>query len=229
MAGVGRRTIINHVQVSFSKDDSFKIYGGDFIATNLLSFKPADDDFNFTEGAQLSLDNCVAVRSPFTTNSDNPRVFEITTYEDIASSDLTKAPTNVRLSRITAIRENEKETGFTDAIAYIDNMSKVETNKSVFSGFETGFIFSKKINFKNYSITNVKFDNIYFNSCNNIFISEDNEQSKTVSVNYFTVESRLEIAKKTTSELFNLVDFKKTPDLRLKSQGQAFVSNMKLN
>jgi hypothetical protein len=229
LAGVGRRTIINHVQVSFSKDDSFKIYGGDFIATNLLSFKPADDDFNFTEGAQLSLDNCVAVRSPFTTNSDNPRVFEITTYEDIASSDLTKAPTNVRLSRITAIRENEKETGFTDAIAYIDNMSKVETNKSVFSGFETGFIFSKKINFKNYSITNVKFDNIYFNSCNNIFISEDNEQSKTVSVNYFTVESRLEIAKKTTAELFNLVDFKKTPDLRLKSQGQAFVSNMKLN
>lgn len=224
LAGIGRKTIINHVQVSFSKDDSFKFFGGDFIANNLISFKPADDDFNFTEGVQLNLDNCLAVRSPYTTNSENPRVFEITTYEDIASSDLTKEPTNVKLSRITAIRENEKEIGFTDGISYIDNMSKVQTNNSVFSGFETGFIFSKKINFKNYPISNIKFSNLYFNSCGNIFISENNELTESVNVNYFTEQNKLSITKKTAAEVFTSVDFKKTPDLRLKSQGPILVS-----
>ncbi|WP_136667671.1 hypothetical protein [Flavobacterium sp. H122] len=229
LAGVGRKTILNNIQVSFSRDDSYKFYGGNLSAENLISFKPADDDFNFTEGVQANLQNCIAVRSPFTTNSENPRVFEVTTYEDMASSDLTKASTSVRLSKITAIRENEKETGFTDAISYIDNISKVETVNSVFSGFESGYIFSRKINFKNYAVSNIKFNNIYFNSCNNILVSEDKELTKSVNVNYFTAESRFETAKKTVHEIFFSVDFKKIPDLRLKSQGQSFVSNVRLN
>lgn len=225
LAGLGRKTIINHVQVSFSKDDSYKVYGGDFLSGNLISYKAADDDFNFTEGVQLYLDNCLAVRSPFTTNSENPRVFEITTYEDMASSDLTKAPTNVKLRRITALRENEKEIGFTDAISFIDNMSKVETVDSVFSGFETGFIFSKKINFKNYPISNVKFYNLHFNTCDNVLMSENNEYTESVNVNYYTDQNKLTISKKTATEVFTSLDFKKTPDLRVKTQGPILVSN----
>lgn len=46
MGSVGSKTVINHVQVSFSGDDSFEWFGGTVDAKNLISFRSLDDDFD---------------------------------------------------------------------------------------------------------------------------------------------------------------------------------------
>ncbi len=46
MGGVGNRTVINHVQVSYNNDDSFEWFGGQVNVKNLIAFASIDDDFD---------------------------------------------------------------------------------------------------------------------------------------------------------------------------------------
>ncbi len=50
MGGVGSLTVLDHIQVSYGKDDSFEWFGGTVNATNLVSFAPDDDNFDFDNG-----------------------------------------------------------------------------------------------------------------------------------------------------------------------------------
>ncbi len=46
MGSVGRRTIIENIQVSFNNDDGFEWFGGTVSAKNLVSWRNLDDDFD---------------------------------------------------------------------------------------------------------------------------------------------------------------------------------------
>jgi hypothetical protein len=45
-ASVGRNTTVDHVQVSYSNDDSYEWFGGTVNCKHLISFKTTDDDFD---------------------------------------------------------------------------------------------------------------------------------------------------------------------------------------
>lgn len=46
LGGVGRKTLIEYVQVSYSGDDSFEWFGGNVNARYLVAYKGLDDDFD---------------------------------------------------------------------------------------------------------------------------------------------------------------------------------------
>lgn len=46
LAGVGRKTVIEYIQVSYSGDDSFEWFGGTVNAKYLIAYKGVDDDFD---------------------------------------------------------------------------------------------------------------------------------------------------------------------------------------
>lgn len=48
--GVGSATEVNHVQVSYSNDDSFEWFGGTMNASHLIAWKGTDDDFDTDNG-----------------------------------------------------------------------------------------------------------------------------------------------------------------------------------
>ncbi|RZJ90276.1 MAG: hypothetical protein EOO20_08600 [Chryseobacterium sp.] len=50
LAGVGSGTVLDHIQASYGQDDSFEFFGGTVNATNLVSFAPEDDNFDFDNG-----------------------------------------------------------------------------------------------------------------------------------------------------------------------------------
>jgi len=50
LAGVGNRTKIDHVQVSYGQDDGFEWFGGTVNASHLISFASRDDDFDTDNG-----------------------------------------------------------------------------------------------------------------------------------------------------------------------------------
>jgi hypothetical protein len=50
LGGVGNGTTLDHIQVSYSLDDSFEFFGGTVNATNLISFGAQDDNYDFEYG-----------------------------------------------------------------------------------------------------------------------------------------------------------------------------------
>ncbi len=50
LGGVGAGTELNHVQVSFSNDDSFEWFGGNVNSSHLIAWKGTDDDFDTDNG-----------------------------------------------------------------------------------------------------------------------------------------------------------------------------------
>ncbi|MCC8407819.1 hypothetical protein LJ707_02690 [Mucilaginibacter sp. UR6-1] len=78
LGGVGSGTTLDHVQVSYGADDAFEFFGGSVNATNLISYLNDDDDFDFDQGYQGSIQFAVAQKDPRTAfpRSGNPNGIE---------------------------------------------------------------------------------------------------------------------------------------------------------
>lgn len=59
---VGRGTTINHIQVSYSNDDSYEWFGGTVNATHLVAYRGLDDDFDTDFGYSGTLQFCLGIR-----------------------------------------------------------------------------------------------------------------------------------------------------------------------
>lgn len=218
LAGIGNKTILENIQISNSKGDSFKFCGGNIIANRLITLKSAYHDFNFTEGAQANLENTLSIRCPYASKQEAPKAFEITNYEDLKNSDLSKPVTKVKINHSTAIRLSEKEKGYLDAAVYIDHQSTAEISNSVFSGFEKGCVFSDKIDFSKYKFSNLTFKNNLLNNCMKPFVTDKLENYDQVNQSYLAESNHIKLSDITPELLFFSTDFKNTPDLRLKRQ-----------
>ena len=50
LGGVGKGTVIDHVQVSYANDDSFEWFGGSVDCKHLIAYKGLDDDCDMDNG-----------------------------------------------------------------------------------------------------------------------------------------------------------------------------------
>ncbi|MFI3321543.1 MAG: hypothetical protein R3Y50_03360 [Rikenellaceae bacterium] len=64
LGSVGSGTIIDHIQVSYSGDDSFEWFGGSVNCYNLVSLSAFDDDFDTDYGYNGTVQFGVALRNP---------------------------------------------------------------------------------------------------------------------------------------------------------------------
>lgn len=69
LAGVGNGTTIDHIQVSYGKDDSFEFFGGKVNASYLVSFAPDDDNFDFDFGYTGTITKAIAIADSNSTHS----------------------------------------------------------------------------------------------------------------------------------------------------------------
>jgi hypothetical protein len=69
LAGVGNQTVVDHIQVSYGKDDSFEFFGGKVNASHLVSFAPDDDNFDFDFGYTGTITKAVAIADSNSTHS----------------------------------------------------------------------------------------------------------------------------------------------------------------
>ncbi len=77
LAGVGRGTTIEYVQVSFSGDDSFEWFGGNVNAKYLIAYKGVDDDFDMDFGYSGNLQFGLGIRDPNIADISGSNGFEI--------------------------------------------------------------------------------------------------------------------------------------------------------
>jgi hypothetical protein len=67
--GVGSGTVVDHIQVSYGRDDSFEFFGGTVNVSHLVSFAPDDDNFDFDLGYTGTVTKAIAIADSNSTHS----------------------------------------------------------------------------------------------------------------------------------------------------------------
>jgi Secretion system C-terminal sorting domain len=107
LGGVGRRTVINHVQCSYNNDDAFEWFGGTVNATNLIAFGSLDDDFDADNGYSGKVQFAIARRFRTVADASTSQSFEI---DNDAGGSYNQPITQPIFSNVTAIGPIEDTT-----------------------------------------------------------------------------------------------------------------------
>ena len=174
LCGVGRGTILENIQISYSNDDSFEWFGGTCSGKNLVSYKCSDDDFDISYGFKGTLDNIIAVRHPLISDPSGSRSIEIDGF-DPKNQNATKSHTICTINNATIVNLTEKNTAiFSKEAIKLDNDATLELNNSVITGFMDGIEILTP--YKNLTI-NQSTINVF----SNIFIGENVDKESLYS------------------------------------------------
>ena len=173
LAGVGSKTILSFIQISYSNDDSFECYGGEVNFDNLISFRATDDDFDFTQGVQCNISNSIAIRHPFSSDKSGSRCFEIDSYDKVENADLTKKLTKITANAITLVNAEENNQGLVREAIHVQEKSYLNLNNSVISGFSPFIVLDAKIGYLSENLAKIKLQNLLINNCTASIQSED--------------------------------------------------------
>tara|TARA_Y100000815_G_C13329692_1_gene495478 strand:- start:158 stop:1444 length:1287 start_codon:yes stop_codon:yes gene_type:complete len=225
-AGVGSGTVIEGIQVSYSDNDSFEFYGGNVKAQKLVSFRAADDDFDFTQGVQAEFSNSIALRHPFSSNPGNPRCMEVKSYNEIEKFDPQRSKTNVKATNITLVNVEDNKQGLIKEAVYVSNEANLNLSNSVVYGFRD-FLMLDQYPMMDEFEKFVKLKNLVVGHCTNIFSSMNGERLG-LDTDYITSKNGIETSDGLINDYFKTPDFSITPDFRyLKIQRNT--SNVVLN
>ena len=130
MGSVGSATTIDHIQVSYSNDDSFEWFGGSVNCNYLVAYKGWDDDFDTDNGFSGRVEYCLAVRDPRIADTSQSNGFE---SDNNAGGAETTPFTSALFSHVTLIGPmTAKNTDFVNSSDFItagqlfpDNGSKL--------------------------------------------------------------------------------------------------------
>ena len=212
-AGVGNQTTIENVQVSFSDDDSFEFYGGNVKFEKLVSFRSSDDDFDFTQGVQANMSNCIAIRNPFSTDIENSRCLEITSYDAIEKFDPQRNKTKVNASNVTLVNTEDNNQGLVKEAISVFNESFLNLSHSVVYGFKD-VVMTKDFDYIDEYEQYVKLKNMIVGHCNNVFASTNTEGKFSMDINYLISKNNIAVSDGTIDNYFMNPIISETIDYR---------------
>ncbi|KRD12782.1 hypothetical protein ASE21_02415 [Flavobacterium sp. Root901] len=224
LAGVGRKTVLNNIQISFSNDDSFECYGGDLNMSNLISYRTTDDDFDFTQGAQININNSIAVRHPFSSDISGSRCFEVDSYDKIQNTDMSKKMTKINASNITLVNLEENNQGLVRESVFVRENTYFNLSNAIVSGFSPFVLLESNIGNGNENLAKLSFKNIIVNNCNGGITSESSSSNETIQ-NYYNPNSGIEYSKWKNNELFTTPNIKGNPDFRANVNNTIAIGN----
>ncbi|MDB5203271.1 MAG: hypothetical protein JWQ27_2680 [Ferruginibacter sp.] len=100
MAGVGNKTVIDHIQVVYAKDDAYEWFGGTVNCKYLIAYKTQDDDFDTDNGFSGKVQFGLIIRDSLIADISTSEAFE----SDNNATGTTGTPkTSAIFSNITAI------------------------------------------------------------------------------------------------------------------------------
>ena len=95
---VGSGTIVDHVQVSYSGDDSYEWFGGTVNCKHLIAYRGLDDDFDCDNGFSGNIQYAFAIRDPQVADVSGSNGFEV---DNNAAGDDTAPKTAPTFSNVT--------------------------------------------------------------------------------------------------------------------------------
>ena len=114
---VGSGTTIDHLQVSYSSDDSYEWFGGSVNCKYLVAYKGWDDEFDTDNGFSGNVEYCLSIRDPRIADTSQSNGFE---SDNNASGAETEPFTTANFKHVTFIGPmTAKNTDFENTSAYI--------------------------------------------------------------------------------------------------------------
>jgi hypothetical protein len=170
MAGVGRKTVIDHVQVTYAKDDAYEWFGGTVNCKYLIAYKTQDDDFDTDNGWSGQVQFGLIVRDSLVADISRSEGME----SDNNSSGSTVAPqTRGVFSNLTVLGPRAALTNIGNPLylagAQIRRNSSISIFNSAFLGWPIGVLIDAKLGRPtdlNISDSNLRIQNTIIAGCN---------------------------------------------------------------
>jgi len=222
LAGVGKKTKIEYIQITSSDEDSFQFYGGYINTSHLISLRSADDDFDFTQGVQCNISNSIAIRSPFLSDSYGSRCFEMETVDTRKGEvlDSKKEMTRVNATNFTMMHTEdigaEIEGLKHEAILIRENTFLTLTN-SVVSGFSHLIVFADAISISDEYLDQIILKDLLINDTKVIGITQNKDFNSLINNWYQDKQFGIDFIKLKNDQLFASTSMRKKPDFRIKN------------
>ena len=134
--GVGSGTTIDHVQVSYSNDDSYEWFGGTVNAKYIIAFRGIDDDFDTDNGYSGKVQFGIALRDPAVADVSKSHGFE---SDNDASASSNLPQTKAVFSNMTIDAGGDVTTNaLYEAGTYIRRNSHIQVYNSIVMGWPIG-------------------------------------------------------------------------------------------
>ncbi|MGN0068632.1 MAG: hypothetical protein ACI350_02715 [Prevotella sp.] len=140
LGSVGSGTKMDHIQVSYSNDDSYEWFGGTVNAKYLIAYKGWDDDFDTDNGYSGHVQFALSVRDPKIADKSQSNGFE---SDNNAGGSTSEPFTTAVFSNITFIGPKAADAAFRNEVntadgsaAYIDGGSVYPNNGSGLGKFQ---------------------------------------------------------------------------------------------
>ncbi len=146
---VGSGTTIDHLQVSYSNDDSYEWFGGTVSCKYLVAYKGWDDEFDTDNGFSGTVQYCLSIRDPRIADTSQSNGFE---SDNNASGAETTPFTSATFKNITFIGpRTAKNSDFNNTSDYITAGSVFPNNGSKLGRFQAAMQIrrSSKLNCEN--------------------------------------------------------------------------------
>lgn len=146
---VGRNTTVDHLQVSYSNDDSYEWFGGTVNCKYLVAYKGWDDEFDTDNGFSGTVQYGLSIRDPRIADTSQSNGFE---SDNNASGAETMPFTTATFKNITFIGpRTAKNSDFTNTAGYITAGNMFPDNGSKLGLFQAAMQIrrSSKLNAEN--------------------------------------------------------------------------------
>ncbi|MFY7965054.1 MAG: hypothetical protein ACOVO1_09175 [Chitinophagaceae bacterium] len=141
MAAVGRKTVMEYIQVTHAKDDAFEWFGGTVNCKYLVAYKTQDDDFDSDNGFSGTVQFGLIFRDSAIADVSRSEAFET---DNDANGTLNAPKTTAIFSNITAIGPRSTLNGLGNSLylcgAQIRRNSSTSIFNSVFMGWPAGLL-----------------------------------------------------------------------------------------
>jgi hypothetical protein len=162
MAGVGNGTTIDHIQVTYAKDDAFEWFGGTVNCKYLIAYKTQDDDFDTDFGYAGNVQFGIVLRDSVIADISQSEAFE--SDNDGKGSSLTPR-TSAVFSNITAIGPRATLANVGNSLyragAHIRRNTGISIMNSIITGWPIGLNFDVALGFvdKNIDDSSIRIKN----------------------------------------------------------------------
>jgi hypothetical protein len=141
MAAVGRKTVIDYVQVTYAKDDAFEWFGGTVNAKHIIAYKTLDDDFDADLGYSGNVQYGISLRDSSVADISRSEAFEC---DNDASGSTASPQTRAVFSNFTVIGPRatigNQGNSLYLAAAHIRRNTGVSIMNSIFMGWPQGLL-----------------------------------------------------------------------------------------
>ncbi len=221
--GVGKGTVIEAVQSSFSNGNSFKFVGGKVKGTKLLAYRSKNSDFEFTQGTNCELDNGLIIRYAFFSANTGFRAINVKQFENKDLTDFSKPNTNVVINNFSIVNESEGQSGTNGLVReaiFINKDCDFSINKTIITGFETALLLNSEIELDDESLSKIKLQKVFINNCTKNITSEQGTSASEDLESYYAATIFGNVYYKAQqADIFNDVNNERTPDYRIKIGG----------